>query len=220
MSATFELNAEVRTATGKAEMRRMRRHHDLIPAIVYGAGKDPQSVTLTQKDMMMAMKNEAIYSHILTLNVGKTKEKVVLKALQRHPYKPMLMHVDFLRIDAKAKITMTVPLHYLNEEDAPGFKEGGVVSHLATEIDIKCLPGALPEFLEVDASGVEMDSSLHLSDVKLPKGVELLAELTEDNNQPIMSIHKPRAVKEDAEEETVEGDSAEADKDDADKAAE
>jgi large subunit ribosomal protein L25 len=221
MSTTFEFKAEARSTHGKAHARRMRRNDDTIPAIVYGAGKDPQSITMVHNDVIVGLKNEAVYSHILTLDIAGKQEKVVLKALQRHPYKDRIMHMDFLRINAKDKITMTVPLHYLNEEEAPGFKEGGVISHLINEIEIRCLPANLPEFIEVDAATLAADSSLHLSDIPLPKGLELTVEITEDNNQPIISIHKPRAEKEesdDADADTAaEGDAA---KSDADKKSE
>jgi large subunit ribosomal protein L25 len=205
MSTTIELTADARVNTGKAHTRRMRRLEGMVPAVVYGAGKGPESIMLSHKDFMVAAQNEAIYAQILSLNISGKKEKVVLKALQRHPYKPVIMHIDFLRINAKEKITMNVPLHYINEDSAPGVKASGVISHLMTELEIRCLPSDLPEFVEVDMATLEMDASLHISDIPLPKGVELTFELGDDNNQPIASIHKPRAA---AESTTESGDDA------------
>ncbi len=219
MSNTFELNAETRANLGKAESRRLRRLENKTPAVVYGGGQDPVSLTLSHKDLSLALENEAMYSHILTLKIDGKAEKVVLKDLQRHPYKPVIMHADFLRIKAKEKLNMNVPIHYLNEEEAPGVKEGGVASHLMTEVEIRCLPANLPEYIEVNVAELAIDSSLHLSDIKLPEGVEFATELTEDNDQPIVSIHKPRAVTEEVEASAEEGEAAEGEAGD-DKAAE
>ncbi len=210
MSISFELNAETRSDLGKAASRRLRRLDDRTPAVVYGAGKDAQSVTLSHKELSMALEHEAVYSHILTLKVDGKAEQVVLKDLQRHPYKPVIMHADFLRIKAKEKLNMNVPLHYINEDSAAGVKDGGIVSHLMNEVEIRCLPANLPEYIEVDVAELAIDSSLHLSDIKLPKGVEFAVELDSEHDQPIVSIHKPRAaVEADASEEDKAADSAE-----------
>ncbi len=220
MSNTFELSAETRTNHGKAHSRRLRRLENKTPAIVYGAGKDPVALMMSHKELSLALENEAVYSHILTLNIDGKAEQVVLKDLQRHPYKPVIMHADFLRIKAKEKLTMNVPLHYINEEDSPGVKEGGVASHLMTEVEIRCLPANLPEFIEVNVAELALDSSLHLSDIKLPKGVEFATELTEDHDQPIVSIHKPRAAAEEVEASAEEGEATEGEGDNAADAAE
>lgn len=207
--STFELTAESRDALGKGNTRRMRRNQDRLPAIIYGAGKAPETISLSQTDMMVAMKDEAFFSHILTINVGGKKQQVVIKALQRHPYKNIIMHADFLRINAKDKITMTVPLHFINEEQAPGVKASGVVSHMMTELEIRCLPSKLPEFIEIDMAAMELDAVVHLSDIKLPKGVELVQEITEDNNQAVVSIHKAHTeAAEDTTDDAAEGETA------------
>ncbi|MDF1795628.1 MAG: 50S ribosomal protein L25/general stress protein Ctc [Coxiellaceae bacterium] len=211
MSNTFELNAETRANHGKANSRRLRRLENKMPAVVYGGGQDPVALTLSHKELSLALENEAMYSHILTLNIDGKAEKVVLKDLQRHPYKPVIMHADFLRIKAKEKLNMNVPIHYMNEEEAPGVKEGGVASHLMTEVEIRCLPANLPEYIEVNVAELAIDSSLHLSDIKLPEGVEFATELTDDSDQPIVSIHKPRAVSEETEASAEEGEAAEGD---------
>lgn len=200
----FELQAEPRTtAMGGAASRRMRRLENRIPAIIYGAGKEPTSITLDHNKVIKALENEAFYSHILTLNMGKQKEKVVLKQLQRHAYKPFVLHMDFLRINEKEKLRMHVPLHFTNEEKAVGVKiGGGVVSHHLTDIEISCLPSDLPEYIEVDMTALELGQALHLADLKLPKGVEIVALShghTEQHNAAVVSIHAPRkAVEEES----------------------
>lgn len=204
MVETIELTVAIRKNHGKAATRRLRRIEDMVPGIVYGAGKDPISVMLPHKDISKALAHETTYSSILTLIVGDKKEKVVLKALQRHPSKPRIMHIDFLRIKASEKLMMTVPIHFTGEEEAPGLKEGGIISKSITEIEIKCLPADLPEALELDISKLELDQSRHLSDLRLPQGVELAVELDEEHNVPIVSLHMPKISKEDIEAEAAE----------------
>ncbi|PHS18532.1 MAG: 50S ribosomal protein L25/general stress protein Ctc [Kangiella sp.] len=211
MSDSFIVNVELRDDLGKGASRRLRRLEDKIPAIVYGAGKKPQPLMLDHKDVIKHLEDEAFYSHILTLQAGKTKQQVILKDLQRHPFKPKVTHMDFMRVSATQKLHTSVPLHYVNEDTCPGVKEGGVVNHSYTTVEIACLPKNLPEFIEVDMGEVEMDGILHLSDIKLPKGVEIV-ELThgDDHDQAIVTIHKARAaVSADVESEEVSDDSAE-----------
>lgn len=197
----FELEAEVRADVGKGASRRLR-HADKVPAVVYGAGEQSVALTLDHNKTLHALSHEAFYSHILTLKVGKKNEKVILKDVQRHPAKPRITHVDFLRIRADQKLQMHVPLHFLGEEDAPGLKEGGVFSHQMTDVQVSCLPADLPEFIEVDVSNLMLDQSVHLSELKLPKGVELVAFAhgAEGHDQSVVSIHIPRII----EEEVVE----------------
>ena len=200
----FNLTAEVRNDMGKGASRRLRREGK-IPAIIYGAGGEPQNISIEHDKLVHQLENEAFYSHILTIDVGGSQQKAVLKDLQRHPAKPILLHADFMRVSAKEKIKMNVPLHFINEDQAPGVKKGGLVTHNMTEVEISCLPKDLPEYLEVDLAGVEMEGILHMSDIKLPAGVELV-ELSHgsDHNQAIAAIHKTRASKE-AEESGEEG---------------
>lgn len=189
MADLFELTAEIRTQSGKAESRRLRRLAEKVPAIIYGAGKASLPVAIHHRHITAALKNEAFYSHILTLNVEGTPEKVVLKALQRHPYKPQILHADFLRVSATEKLYMNVPIHFLNEETAPGVKlSGGMVSRLMNEIEVRCLPADLPEYIEVDLANLKIDQSLHLSDLTLPQGVEAVALLHGDDRS-VVSIH-------------------------------
>ncbi|MBT4522455.1 MAG: 50S ribosomal protein L25/general stress protein Ctc, partial [Halieaceae bacterium] len=176
MSDQFELLAEVREDMGKGASRRLRRLADQVPAIIYGGKKDPQPLTLIRKDLEKALENEAFYSHVLTITVGKTKEKAILKDLQRHPAKDSVMHADFMRVDDKVAIRVHVPIHFLNEDTAQGVKmEGGIVQHQVTDIEVQCLPGDIPEYIEVDMQDVETGQIVHLSDVALPEGVSSVA---------------------------------------------
>jgi large subunit ribosomal protein L25 len=201
----FTLSAEVRTDLGKGASRRLR-HANRVPAIVYGGNKEPMNISLEHLKLIHNLENEAFYSHILTLDIDGKKEKAVLKDLQRHPAKPVILHADFLRVSESEKLKMHVPLHFTNESSAPGVKVGGVVTHNLTEVEVLCLPKDLPEYLEVDLTGVEIEQILHLTDIKLPKGVELV-ELThgEGHNQAVAAIHKTRASKETTEASEGEG---------------
>jgi large subunit ribosomal protein L25 len=194
MSELYKLTAETRTASGKAGSRRLRRLEDKIPAIIYGGEKDPLMVQLDHNLFSDALdKNEAFYSHVLTLSIGGQKEEVILKDLHRHPSKPRILHADFQRVSAKTKITLHVPLHFKGEANSPAVKnQGGVVSRLMTEIEVRCFPNELPEFIEVDLSNLAMGESILLSEIKLPKGVEVVTLLQgEGHDQPVASIHKP-----------------------------
>lgn len=209
MSETFTLDAKARQDVGKGASRRLRKLNDQIPAIVYGAGKPAQPLTLDHNKVLAVLKNEAFYSSILKLNIDGKAESVVLKDMQRHPYKPKIEHMDFLRIKANEKLTMSVPLHFLNEESCKGVKEGGMISHLMTEVEIRCLPKNLPEYLALDLTNLELDQTLHLSDLTLPEGVEILA-LTHDDPQDaaVVSVHIQKAAAE-SEETAGSEDSAE-----------
>lgn len=200
-SQEFEFKAELRQNTGKAAVRRMRRLEDRVPAIIYGGGGKPQTVTVSHKDISLALENEAIFSHVLKLKIKENSEQVILKDIQRHPYKSKILHIDFQRLKAGEKFVVTVPIHFLNEEKAPGVKAGGIISHLLNEVEVECLPADLPEFLTVDVSQLDAGQSLHLSDIVLPKEVDFSFDLDERHNQPIVSIHMPRGIgKEEAEE--------------------
>lgn len=202
----FELDADVRENIGKGASRRLR-HTNQVPGVVYGAGEPAVSLTLSHDKVSVALSHEAFYSHILTLKMGKKHEKVILKDIQRHPSKPRIQHIDFLRVKADQKLKMNVPLHFIGEEDAPGLKEGGVFSHLMSDVEIACLPADLPEFIEVDVSNLALNESVHLTQLKLPKGVELVAfaQGVEEHDQAVISIHIPRIVEEVVEVTAEEG---------------
>jgi large subunit ribosomal protein L25 len=201
MSSNFTLAAELKTDTGKGASRRLR-HQGKIPGIMYGGDKDTVMLTLAHNEFVHSIEDEAFFSHILTVEVGGIAEKVILKDMHRHPAKEQIMHVDFQRIDENKALHVHVPLHYMNEEIAPGVKMGGIVAHLKTEVEVSCLPGDLPEYIEVDISTLELNDSIHLSDLVLPKGVTII-ELThgEDHDLPVTSITMPRGEKEVVESE-------------------
>lgn len=200
-STHFDFNATTRLNTGRRATRQDRDNHK-VPAIVYGADKKPQAIVLEQKDVLKALSHEAVFSHILNLIVDGTPQKVILKDLARHSTKPQILHMDFFRIKAGEKITMNVPLHFLGEDECPGVKDGGVVSHLMNDLEIKCLPEKLPEYIEIDVSTLELDHSIHLSQVKLPAGVELVSEITEENDPSVAAVHRPR-IEQEPEEEVI-----------------
>ncbi|MCW8275727.1 50S ribosomal protein L25/general stress protein Ctc [Pseudomonas sp. PCH199] len=192
----FTLNAEVRSDLGKGASRRLRRLASLVPAVVYGGEKAPESISMLAKEVAKLLENEAAYSHIIELNVGGTKQNVVIKALQRHPAKGHVMHADFVRVVAGQKLTATVPVHFINEE-APA-KKGGEISHVVADIEVSCLPKDLPEFIEVDLANAEIGSIIHLSDLKAPQGVEFVA-LAHGDDKAVANVHAPRVAPEAAE---------------------
>ena len=202
MSDQFEINAEVREDMGKGASRRLRRLADQVPAIIYGGKKDPQPLTLIRKDLEKALENEAFYSHVLTINVGKGKEKAILKDLQRHPARDSVMHADFLRVDDKTMVKVHVPIHFLNEDNCHGVKvEGGMIQHQATDVEVQCLPGDIPEYLEVDMLNVATGQIVHLSEITLPEGVTSMAlALGEDHDLAIASVNAPKGIADDDEE--------------------
>ncbi|MBL7251898.1 50S ribosomal protein L25/general stress protein Ctc [Alloalcanivorax marinus] len=204
MSNEFELTAESRSDTGKGASRRLRRLQGRIPGIIYGGDAEPQMITLESRELKKALETEAFYSHILTLKLDGKTQQAVLRDLQRDPARGFPIHADFMRVDATHKITMVVPVHFSNEEACIGVKkQGGEIHRNISEVEVICLPKDLPEYLEVDMIAVELDQVIHLSEIKLPAGVEIV-ELThgEDHDQPVVAVHKPkvRAEEEDGEE--------------------
>jgi large subunit ribosomal protein L25 len=205
MPEIYELTAETRTNSGKGNSRRLRRLKNKVPAIIYGGDKNPTAIIIDHNVFAHALENGGFYSHILTLSVDGKAEKVVLKDLHRHPSEPKILHADFMRISAKTKLTMHIPVHFSGEESVSAVKDqGGIVSHHMNEVEVRCLPADLPESIEVDVSNLEMGDAIHLSGLKLPKGVELIALLQgEEFDQPVVSIHKPHVVVEEVIEEAA-----------------
>ena len=202
MTDLFTLDAEVRTDLGKGASRRLR-HANKVPAILYGEGKESISLTLEHKNVFRAQQEEAFYSHVLTLNVDGKPVECLIKDMQRHPFKNIIMHLDFIRINAKHAISTNAPIHFLNEDNV--VKLGASVAHHMTEIAISCLPKNLPEFIEVDVADLEVGQTLHLSDIKLPKGVtsdEL--EKGEDHDQAVVTANAAKGKGDDDEEEATE----------------
>jgi large subunit ribosomal protein L25 len=201
MQETFELKAESRSDAGKGASRRLR-NAGKVPAILYGGGKDPSMIALDHNDLLKHLEQEAFYSHVLTVDLEGARESCVLKDVQRHPARPLVMHLDLQRVRADEKIRMHVPLHFQNENLSPGVKQGGAVSHHLTEVDVSCLPQDLPEYIAVDISTMGLNTSLHLSQLSLPAGVELVA-LAHGDDALVVSVHTARAQVE--EEGPAEG---------------
>jgi large subunit ribosomal protein L25 len=210
MSVDFTLHAKGREVSGKGASRRLRRLTGEVPAIVYGGKKDAQSITLIHKDVIKALENEAFYSHIISLDVDGKSQDVIVKDVQRHPAKSAILHLDFLRISKTTALTIRVPLHFINEDSCIGVKkEGGIISHTMSELEVQCLPKDLPEYIEVDVSELALGSTLHISDITLPKGVESVAlSHGSDHDLPVAAVNKAKSGGSEAEANgDAEGDS-------------
>lgn len=172
MSDSNTISADTRDEQGTGASRRLRRDGK-IPAILYGAGKDTIKLTLDHNALFHDLEKESFHSSILNVEVDGKGERAILRDVQMHPYKPIIMHIDLQRVSAKDKIHMNIPFHFTGGEEAPGVKlESGIISHLMTELDISCLPDDLPEYIEIDVSGLNLGDSIHISEITLPKGVE------------------------------------------------
>ena len=192
----IEVIAAKRELQGTGASRRLR-HAGKVPGIVYGGTAAPMQIELDHNALYHALRKEAFHASVLSLNVDGAKESVLLRDTQWHPYKQQVLHVDFQRVDKTQKIHVKVPLHFLNEESAPGVKtSGGKVSHVVTEIDVTCLPGNLPEFIAVDMGSLELGHSIHVTDLALPEGVELVAHIQHEN-PAVATITLPRSMKSD-----------------------
>jgi len=177
---SFELIAQARTLQGTSASRRLRRASK-VPGIVYGGNIAAQAIEVDHNDLLLKLKKEAFHSSIISLVIDGKKEAVLLRDYQVHAYKPLVHHIDFQRVDATHELHVKVPLHFINEEIAPGVKlNGGLVNHVITEVDIHCLAKDLPSFVEVDLSALKIGDSIHLSQLKLPAGVKLVAHATDD----------------------------------------
>jgi large subunit ribosomal protein L25 len=221
MSDVIELTAELRADIGKGASRRLRRLENKVPAIIYGAGAPPQTLSLAVNQLSKAMETEAFYSQILTVVVEGKPQQAVVRDLHRNPINERVLHIDFQRISADQEMHANVPLHFINEEECVGVKlDGGTITHSLTGVEIACLPAALPQFIEVDMAEIAIGSSVHLSDLILPEGVTILA-LThgEDRDIPVSSVTARRGGADGeldaAHAEAVEGDEEGAGDDDA-----
>jgi len=225
MSETIHLNAELRSDSGKGASRRLRRQ-GLVPAIVYGGDREPAKISIAHNEFIHELENETIYTQVIELRVADRKQDVILRDLQRHPYKNKVIHADFYRIDENKPIKVVVPIHVVNEDKCIGVKgDGGVISHLVTEVEIIALPKNLPEYLEIDALNLHLGETLHLTDIKMPEGVQIVALSHlddvediehDDHNVGVLSVFKPRqeVIEEEAPEAPeapeVEGEEASA----------
>jgi large subunit ribosomal protein L25 len=196
----IEVTAFPRTQQGTGASRRLRGS-GRVPGIIYGANQAAATVELDQNALLRHLKMEAFHASILDMSVEGNKERVLLRDFQMHPWKPIVLHVDFQRIDPSKKIHMRVPLHFTNEEVSEGVKtQGGVITHAMTEIEIQCLPDQLPEYIEVDLKSMKLNEIIHVNDLAMPEGVEPTPKLKSDN-AAVVSMHVPRVVA--AEEEAA-----------------
>jgi large subunit ribosomal protein L25 len=196
MAGSFVFEAQVRSELGRGHSRRLRQVGK-VPAVLYGGGADPVGLVFDHNKVLKALENEATFSHILTLRFDGKEETAILKDLQRHPSRPIIMHMDFQRVSESQKIRVHVPIHFLNQETSVGAKKGGVVTHNLVDIEVSCLPMHLPEFIEVDMAKVDLGDSVHLSDIKLPPGVAIV-ELMHgpDHDQIVAAIQAGRVAAE------------------------
>jgi large subunit ribosomal protein L25 len=191
MRISFELAAEFRDDQGKGASRRLR-HAGRVPAILYGGNTEPRQISLNHQKLMTLVDNEKFYSSIINIVIGDKKQAAILKDMQMHPARNAIVHVDWQRVTESEKIRIHIPIHFKGEAASPGVKtEGGVVSHRVADVEISCLPKDLPEFIELDLSGMHINESKHLSDLPLPAGVTIPS--VAKGNAVVVSIHPPRA---------------------------
>ncbi|MGZ8162232.1 MAG: 50S ribosomal protein L25/general stress protein Ctc [Methylobacter sp.] len=197
MSNVFEFVAESRGQSGKGAAKRVRRQGK-VPAIIYGGHKEPQMLTLSHNDVIKHLDHEAVYSHVLDVSVNGKTEKAILKNIQRNPAKLQVMHMDFLRVSMSEAVKVHVPLHFINEASSIGGKKGGIATHSMVDVEVSCLPADLPEYLEIDLANLDIGESIHLSDIALPSGVEIvvLAQGPE-HDLPVVSMMSSKASKDD-----------------------
>ncbi len=195
MSNTVDLKAVTREVQGKGASRRLRRE-GMVPCILYGGGKEPQMIATRHNELVHELEDESFFSRVLTIEIDGTPVKAVIKDLQRHPAKPFILHADFQRVSEHDAIRMHVPLHFVNEDKAPGVKAGGEVSHMLADVEVICEAGSLPEYIEVDLSDMQIGDMLHLSDLKLPEGVQLaaLSHGEESEDMAVVNIHAARGA--------------------------
>jgi len=203
----IEVNATPRATQGKGASRRLR-HQERVPGILYGGGRPAQNIELNHKELALHLKHEAFHASILSLNLEGEKQQVLLRDIQMHPWRAAVMHVDFQRVAKDKKIHMRVPLHFINAEMSPGVKaSGGTINHVMTEIDVLCLPDDLPNYIEVDLSGLELGHSIHISALKVPSGV-VSTQLRSGDDAVVATVVVPKAEVEPEVEAAAAADAA------------
>jgi large subunit ribosomal protein L25 len=197
----IEISARKRDHQGTGSSRRLRRT-GRVPGILYGGEHEPVNIELDHKDLYFNLRNERFHASILTLDVAGTKEQVLLRAVNMHPFKPQVQHIDFQRVQKDKKIHMRVPLHFINAESSPGVKDqGGVISHVLNEVNVSCFPADLPEFIEVDLGALAVGNSMHVRDLTAPNGVAFV--LGKDENPVVATVVVPQLVTEEEEAAAV-----------------
>ena len=213
MSTNFTINAKSREDTGKGASRRLRRLTGEVPAIIYGGKKDAEKISILHKDITKALENDAVYSSIISLSIDGKAEDTIIKDIQRHPAKQIILHMDFLRVSKTTKLQTRVPLNFINEDTCVGVKlGGGLIAHTMTDIEVSCLPKDLPESIDVDMAEVDVGQIVHLSDLTLPDGVESVSlSQGADYDLTVATVNKQKAVEidEPIESESTEDTSAE-----------
>ena len=213
MSTNFTINAKSREDTGKGASRRLRRLTGEVPAIIYGGKKDAEKISILHKDITKALENDAVYSSIISLSIDGKAEDTIIKDIQRHPAKQIILHMDFLRVSKTTKLQTRVPLNFINEDTCIGVKlGGGLIAHTMTDIEVSCLPKDLPESIDVDMAEVDVGQIVHLSDLTLPDGVESVSlSQGADYDLTVATVNKQKAVEidEPIESESTEDTSAE-----------
>jgi large subunit ribosomal protein L25 len=198
MSNMFEFIAESRGQSGKGAARRLRRKGE-VPAVIYGGHLDPQMIVLNHNEVIKHLDREAVYSHVLDVTVDGKTEKAILKGVQRNPARCQILHLDFLRVNMSEVVKVHVPLHFINESTSVGGKKGGIATHSLVDVEVSCLPSVLPEYIEVNMANLDIGESLHLSDLVLPAGVEVVALLQGvEHDLPVVSMMASKATKEDS----------------------
>lgn len=200
------LHTEPRTDLGTSSSRRLRRGGDSIPGVVYGGGRDSDAVTFSRRELVKLMEQETFFSHAVTLHQGEAQEQAILRDVQRHPATGDVLHLDFMRISAGRAIHVRIPLHFINEDQCVGARtQGGNILHAMAEVEVRCLPDAIPDYIAVDLAEVNIRETLHLSDLSLPEGVDIVA-LQHDtpHDLPVASVQSPRGGLADEEEEDEE----------------
>ena len=208
MSNEFEFIAESRSKAGSSAARAVRREGK-VPAVIYGGHADPKMLALSHNDVVKHLEHEAVYSHVLDVKVDGKSQKAILKGVQRHPARFQILHLDFLRVSMNEAIKVHVPLHFINESISIGGKKGGIAAHAMVDVEVTCLPGALPEFIEVDLAKLDIGDTLHLTDLVLPKGVEIVVlHQGADHDLPVVSMMSSKASKDDAADDAEKADKA------------
>jgi large subunit ribosomal protein L25 len=200
MSNVFEFVAESREQSGKSVARRSRRQGN-VPAVIYGGLTTPQMLVLNHNEVIKHLAHEAVYSHVLDVTIDGKKEQAILKGVQRHPARVQILHLDFLRINMSEMLKVHVPLHFINEHASVGGKKGGIAAHSMIDIEVSCLPSFLPEYLEVNLAHLDIGETIHLSDILLPVGIEILAlSQGPEHDLPVVSMMASKASKDEAVE--------------------
>ena len=216
MSTNFVINARSREDTGKGASRRLRRQSGEVPAIIYGGKNHAEKISILHKDITKALENEAVYSSIISLAVDGKAEDTIIKDIQRHPAKQVILHLDFLRVSKTTKLQTRVPLNFLNEDICVGVKMGGgLIAHTMTDIEVSCLPKDLPESIDVDMEQIDIGQIVHLSDIKMPSGVESVSlSQGAEYDLTVATVNKQKAadIEEALDSDEADDDNAESEK--------